>query len=39
MKAGPYSMNFDASGLSAGIYFYRITAGSFSDTKKMILIK
>ncbi|GIV45288.1 MAG: hypothetical protein KatS3mg036_0106 [Ignavibacterium sp.] len=37
--AGIYEVEFNASQLSSGIYFYKINAGSFSDTKKMILIK
>ena len=37
--AGSYSASFDASKLSSGIYFYKITTGSFSESKKMILIK
>jgi hypothetical protein len=32
-------VSFDASGLASGIYMYRITAGTFVDAKKMILIK
>ncbi|MCC6865314.1 MAG: agmatine deiminase family protein [Ignavibacteria bacterium] len=39
MNAGIYSYEFNAAKLSSGIYFYRLTAGSFSDVKKMILVK
>jgi len=44
-QPGSYEINFDASGLSSGIYFYSIKAGSadgnkdFSTVKKMILLK
>lgn len=37
--AGSYAATWDASELSSGIYFYRITAGRFSSIKKMILMK
>lgn len=37
--AGVHSINFDASKLSTGIYFYTLTAGGFSDTKKMAVVK
>jgi len=37
--AGAHSVNFNASDLSSGIYFYTIEAGSFTATKKMILTK
>ena len=37
--AGNYEIHFRASSLSSGTYFYKIQAGSFSQSKKMILIK
>ncbi len=37
--AGNYEVDFNASGLSSGMYFYSLTAGGFSSTKKMILLK
>jgi hypothetical protein len=38
-NAGYYSVPFDASNLSSGIYFYTLTSGEFSSTKKMTLVK
>ena len=37
--AGIYEVNFDASGLPSGVYFYKLTAGSFTESKKMMLLK
>ncbi|MBL7128862.1 MAG: T9SS type A sorting domain-containing protein [Ignavibacteria bacterium] len=37
--AGRYSVAFDGSNLSSGIYFYKIEVGSFTDIKRMVLIK
>lgn len=39
LKPGEYELQFNASNLTSGIYFYKITAGNFTDTKKMLLIK
>jgi hypothetical protein len=38
-QAGLHKVNFNASGLSSGVYFYRIAAGSFSQTRKMVIMK
>lgn len=38
-NAGIYLMNFDASNLSSGVYFYKLTANEFSDVKRMVVIK
>jgi len=37
--AGSYEVNFNASMLASGIYYYRLTAGTFAEIKKMILLK
>lgn len=37
--AGKYEIEFDASSLTSGVYFYQIKAGDFISTKKMILLK
>jgi xylan 1,4-beta-xylosidase len=36
---GNYTVTFDASGLSSGLYLYRMVADNFTDTKKMILLR
>jgi hypothetical protein len=38
-SAGTYIINWNASNFSSGLYFYRVTAGDFTDTKKMFLVK
>ena len=38
-EAGYHKVEWDASGLSSGFYYYRITAGEFVDVKKMIFLR
>ncbi|MCX6163078.1 MAG: agmatine deiminase family protein [Ignavibacteriae bacterium] len=38
-KAGVYNETFDASDLAQGVYFYRLSAGDFTDVKKGVLVK
>jgi hypothetical protein len=38
-QPGAYSVRFNASGLASGVYLYRLTAGSFVETRKMIVLK
>ncbi len=37
--AGNYSVKFDASSLSSGVYFYTMKSGNFTQTRKFILMK
>jgi hypothetical protein len=39
LKAGSYKVDFNAGYLPSGVYYYRITAGDFVKTNKMILVK
>ncbi|MDD3558910.1 MAG: T9SS type A sorting domain-containing protein [Ignavibacterium sp.] len=39
LQPGNYEVEFNAKGLSSGVYYYRIESGNYSDTKKMILLK
>jgi hypothetical protein len=36
---GSYSVEFDGTGLSSGVYFYRLTAGQYVECRKMVLMK
>ncbi len=38
-EPGFYTVSFDGTNYSSGVYFYRIEAGSFSDVKKMVILK
>ncbi len=37
--AGVHSVTFDAERLPSGVYFYRLVAGTFTETKKLVVIK
>lgn len=37
--AGEHTVQFDGSNLPSGVYFYRLTAGEFSQTNRMLLVK
>jgi len=39
MEIGNYKIVFNASSLSSGVYFYRLQAGNFVQTKKLLLMK
>ncbi|MBK9227957.1 MAG: T9SS type A sorting domain-containing protein [Ignavibacteria bacterium] len=39
LSAGNYEVEFDASNVASGVYFYRLTAGAFSETKRMMVVK
>ncbi|GAG87546.1 unnamed protein product, partial [marine sediment metagenome] len=38
-SAGEYSVEFSAPSLTSGVYFFRMTAGSFSAVNKMLLLR
>jgi hypothetical protein len=39
LQPGTYEVTFDGTGLNSGVYFYQLTAGDYSETKKMVLVK
>ncbi len=39
MKAGTYEVDWNASANPSGVYYYKLTAGNYTESKKMILIK
>jgi hypothetical protein len=38
-QAGRYEMLFNASSIASGVYYYQITSGSFTQTRKLVLMK
>ena len=38
-EAGYHEVKFDASGLSSGVYFYRLQAGTYVETRKLLLLR
>ncbi|HMQ69788.1 MAG TPA: YCF48-related protein [Ignavibacteria bacterium] len=39
LKTGSYSLVFDGSEFNSGVYFYRLTSGDFTETKRMLMVK
>jgi hypothetical protein len=39
LKPGTYEVEWDASAFSSGVYFYKLTSGNYSNTKKLVLLK
>lgn len=39
LPAGPYSVSFNSSKLPSGVYFYRLSTESFTETRKMVIVK
>jgi hypothetical protein len=39
LSAGTYTRQWNATGIPSGVYFYHLQAGSFSETKKLILLR
>ena len=39
LNAGSYEYEFDGTGLNSGVYFYKLEAGEYSETRRMVLLK
>jgi hypothetical protein len=38
-EAGYHAVRFDAAGLASGVYWYRLTADNYTETRKMLLVR
>jgi hypothetical protein len=38
-EAGNHTITFNGDGMASGVYFYKLVAGNFSATKKMVMLK
>jgi hypothetical protein len=38
-ETGKYSASFNGSSLASGVYYYKMVSGSYTETRKMILVK
>lgn len=39
LPAGTYGVDWDASGIGSGVYYYRLTSGDFTETRRVVLVK
>jgi len=39
IAAGPHIIEWDAEGVPGGVYFYRLTADGFNETRKMVVLR
>ena len=39
LSPGSYEINWDAADFASGVYYYKLVSGSFTETKKMVLVK
>jgi len=39
MEADSYNVDWNAADLPNGVYFYKLTGGDFTETKKMVIVK